>query len=99
MLLSQSGELTAQEVKEEAPDVVAPFAEGGEADGVAPQAVEKRRPEAPGGDRLSEIRVGGGQDAHVGLHRLFAPQRLDLAALQGAQEERLHLLRSLADLV
>ena len=86
-------------MKEQPSDVVAPLAQSREADRVPAQPVQERSPEAPGGDRLLEIGVRGGDEANIDARRLFTPQRLDLAALQGAQQQRLHFLGSLADLV
>src|SRR5690606_939720 len=47
----------------------------------------------------AQVAVGGGDDAHVDPLRLDAADRLDLAVLQGAQQDRLQAGVHLADLV
>ena len=49
--------------------------------------------------RLAQIAVGGGDDAHVGLDGLVAPDALELVLLQDAQDLDLCLLGHLPDLV
>ena len=61
--------------------------------------MEQRRPEPPLRDGGFEIRVRGGHDARIDPQRRLGPDRLDLAALQRAQQEDLHLGGRLADLV
>ena len=48
---------------------------------------------------LGEIAVGGGDDAHIHLHRPLATDGIDLAFLQRAQQLHLRGQRQFADLV
>ena len=92
-------ELLPQERHQQTADVVAALTQGRQPDLEAAQAVEQRRPEPPLGDGAFEVGVGGGHDADVDSHRCLGPYRLDLAALQSAQQEDLHLRGGLPDLV
>src|SRR6185369_16014437 len=99
VFLSHAGKLLAQKVEEQPSDVVAPLAQSREPDRVPAQAVEERTAEATGGGRLLEIRVRGGENAHIHSRRLLAPQGLHLAAFESAQQQRLYLHGRLPDLV
>ena len=92
-------QLLAQEVDQQAADVVAPLAQRRQPDLVAREPVEERRAERPrrrprsrGPRRWRRAR------ARRPAGRLGA-DRLDLAGLQHAQQHHLHLGRRLADLV
>ena len=55
--------------------------------------------EGPGLHSGLEIHMGGGYQADVQIHQAVAPQPLDAAALDGAQDLRLRRQRQVADLV
>ena len=63
------------------------------------QAVEEIAPELALLDRLVEVLVRGGDDAHVHLHRVRRAHAIDFAGLDGAQQLGLGLEREVADLV
>jgi hypothetical protein len=98
-LPAQGRELLPQEAHEQTADVVPALAQGRQPDLEAAQAMQQRRPEPSLGDGGLEVGVGGGHDADVDPQRRLGPHRLDLAALQSAQQEDLHLQRRLADFV
>src|SRR6185295_16959110 len=97
--LADATELLAQEGDEQPADVVAAGGERRHHDLRTAQAMEERSAEAAIGDRGLEVGVGRGDEPHVDPPRAGRPDRLDLAAFERAQEERLDGVRRLADLV
>src|SRR5712691_4693664 len=89
----------AKEMMGEHGNVLGPVAQRRKGDGERVEAVEEILPELADGERLLEITIGGGDDAHPNLARDHVPHGLDLARLQHAEELGLHLERHVADLV
>ena len=87
------------EMPGECRDVGRPLAQGGHGEGHDIEAEVKVLAEAPGGDLGDEVAVGGGDDAHIDLHRGRAAEPVDLALLQCAEQLRLQADVHLADLV
>ena len=80
-------------------NVLGPLTQRRKRDGESVEAVEEILPELADRERLLEITVGGGDDAHPDLASDHVPHGLDLARLQHAEELGLHLERHVADLV
>ena len=77
----------------------APLAQRRDLDREHVQPVVEVLPEASLANLLQQVAVRGRHQPHVHLQRLRAPQTLELARLQHAQQLRLHLERGLAHLV
>ena len=80
-------------------DVLRPLAQRRDGDGHDLEPVVQIAAEGAGSDLLLEVRVGGGDDAHVHLDRLGPPDAHERAILEHAQDLRLQRQRHLADLV
>src|SRR5512137_950624 len=80
-------------------DVLGPLTERRHADGKYVESVVEIFPEAPGAQILSQVTVGGRDDADVHLDGVGAAQALELAFLQDAQQLGLHVERQLANLI
>src|SRR6185436_7786492 len=93
-----AGELL-EEVIDEQQQVGLPLAQRRDEDGEDVEPVVEILAEGAGGDRLLQVLVGGGDQAHVRLDRLGAADPLELPLLQDT--EQLHLRRQVdvADLV
>ncbi len=76
-----------------------PLAQRRHLDGEHVQAVVQILAEAPAGDRVLEIAVGGGDDAHVAGHGHVVADALEHALLQDPQQLHLHGDAHVADLV
>ena len=74
-----------------------PAAAASDADDV--QAEEQILPEVPGGNRIFEVSIGRGDDAHVDLNVSLAAEPGELAVLQDVEQLGLQRRRHLADLV
>ena len=96
---AELGGVLRGEVRREHADVLRPFAERRHAYGKDAQAVEEIRSEPAGGDFVGQIAIGGRNDADVHPDRSAAPEPVELARLQHAQQQHLHFGRELADLV
>ena len=71
-----------EEVIREQQDVGLPLAQRRDEDGEDVQPVEQVLAERAGGNRVLEVRVGRGDQAHVDLDRLDAADPLELALLE-----------------
>ena len=80
-------------------DVFGPLAERGHRDREDIQAVPQVGPETARAHLVVEPPVGGRDQAHVGLQRDVAPDALELAVLDGAQQLGLEVEGQFADLV
>ena len=78
---TEARQLPTQKMDQQASEVAAPVTQGGQADVIGGQAVEKGPAEGAAFDSRFEIGVGGGDHPHVGAPGLGAPQGLDLAIL------------------
>ncbi|MCY1516120.1 hypothetical protein D9M68_507340 [compost metagenome] len=88
-----------QEVARERGHVFAAFAQRGQAQADHVEAVEQVFAEAAELHALLEILVGGGDDAHIGLHRVVAAHAVEVAVAEHAQEARLQVEGHVADFV
>src|SRR5712692_2788003 len=79
--------------------VLGPLPQGRDLDGEDRQPVVQVLAEAPLRDRLAQVAMGGGDDAHVDAHRRSPAEPLHLALLEDAEKLRLQFERQLADLV
>src|SRR5512144_13915 len=80
-------------------EVLAPRAQGRQDDGKDIEPIVEILPKAPLLNRPLQILVGGGEDANVHGDGLVAPQPLDFALLQDAQQLDLEWCREVANLV
>ncbi|MDT4788423.1 hypothetical protein FQZ97_208050 [compost metagenome] len=80
-------------------DVAAAFAQRWLAHAQHAQPVVEVAAEAFGGDRGFQVDVGGGDDAHVHVHRFGAAQPLDAAGFQEAKQAGLAFDRHVADFI
>ena len=48
---------------------------------------------------VAQVAIGGGDDAHIHLHRALGADRIDFAFLQRAQQLDLHVQAQFADFV
>ena len=87
------------EVIDEQRDVFGPLAERRHGDREHIQPVPQVRPEPARAHLLVEDPVRGCDESHVGLQRHVAPDALEFAVLDGAQQLGLQVERQFADLV
>ena len=87
------------EVVHQQRDVLRPLAERRHGDREDVQAVPQVGPEAARVHLIVEFPVGGRDQAHVGLQRHVAPDALELAVLNGAQQFGLEVEGQFANLV
>jgi hypothetical protein len=87
------------EERRERLDVVAALVERRDTDRYDVQPIEEVGAKPPVGDRVFEIRIGGGDDADVRRERSAAPERIVAARLQQLEELGLRRQRQLAHLV
>ena len=92
-------EVLGDEVVDEQRDVFAPLAQRRQRDRDDVDAVEEVLAERAVADRLGEVAVGRGDDAHVDLRLDVRADLAHDAILQHAQQLDLHRRRGLADLV
>ena len=89
----------AQEVVDQQRDVLAPLAQGRQAQPDDVQSIEEILAESALLHFGLQVTVGRGHDAHVDLALHHAPHRLDLAFLQHAQQFYLHGHRQLGHFI
>jgi hypothetical protein len=80
-------------------DILAALAQRRQADGDHVQAIEQILAELALADRLAQVAMGGGDDAHIGLDGNPAAHGGEFALLQHAQQPGLGIQRHVADLV
>src|SRR5512134_97095 len=80
-------------------NILAALAQRGQAEANDVQPVKEIFAEPPLRDARLEVVVGGGDDAHVGLHGLMAAHAVEVPVRQHPQQPRLQLGRHVADLV
>jgi hypothetical protein len=80
-------------------DVLGALAQRGDRDRDHVEPIEQVAAEAPRLDLRLQVAVGGGDDAHIDLHRRVAAHRTHLAVLEHAQELPLEPDAHVADLV
>src|SRR5690606_32938408 len=79
--------------------VLSSLTERREGEHVATKALHERLSKAPVSDGAFEVSIGGEDEPHVDTAGCFLANRLDLAALDGAQHGGLDFARGFADLV
>ena len=84
---------------DERADLVAPFAQRRDVEPDDVQAVEEIFAEAPLADGGFEVRVGGGDDAHIDDRGSRFADRCDFAGFEEAEQLRLQLEAEFADFV
>ena len=80
-------------------DILAALAQRRQADGDHVQTIEQILAELALADRLAQVAMGGGDDAHIGLDGNAAADGGELALLQHAQQPGLGIQWHVADLV